>query len=304
MDRLRAMEVFAAVVEEGSFAAAARRLGLSPPAATRTIAQLEDFLGCRLLHRTTRSLHLSAAGERYLTDVRRILADLRAAEGQAAGVFTEPQGLVTVTAPVMFGRIVIAPMLSELLDRYPALSLSALFLDRVTHLVDEGIDVALRIAELGDSTLAANRVGKVRRVLCAAPSYLESFGRPQSPEDLAEHKLIKFASAARGETWAFQRDGKFRSHRPVSRLMLNTADTAIAAAEAGHGITRVLSYMIASQVKAGRLEILLADFEPPAVPVQVVHKEAGHASASVRAVVDHLVENLRGHPALLAAALV
>jgi len=304
LDRLRAMEVFAAVVEEGTFAAAARRLGMSPPAATRSIGQLEDHLGCRLLHRTTRSLHLSAAGELYLADARRILAELDVAERQAAGIYAEPQGLVTLTAPVMFGRIVIAPMLSELLDRYPGLSFSALFLDRVTHLMDEGIDVALRIAALGDSTLAASRVGSVRRVLCAAPSYLERFGRPQSPDDLAGHRLINLASAARGGVWAFRRDGMLKSYRPNARLMLNTADTAIAAAEAGQGITRVLSYMVASQVKTERLEILLPDFEPPAVPVQVVHKEAGYTSARVRAVVDYLVESLRGHPALKAAELV
>ena len=303
MDRLQTMEVFAAVAEEGAFARAAKRLNMSPPAVTRAIARLEARLGCRLLHRTTRSLRLSDAGERYLADARRILSEIEEAERHAAGIHAEPRGLVSVTASVMFGRIILAPVLHDLLDRYPEISISAQFVDRVVHLMDEGIDVAVRIAELPDSTLSASRVGSVRRVLCASPAYLAARGRPRAPADLAEHDLINFSTMAPGGEWGFQKDGKLQSYRPESRLLLNTADVALAAAEAGHGITRVLSYMIAPQVKAGRLEVLLADHEPPAVPIHIVHKEAGRTSARVRAVVDHLVQRLRRNAALQAAGL-
>jgi DNA-binding transcriptional LysR family regulator len=298
VDRLQTIEVFVAVAEEGGFARAARRLSMSPPAVTRAVSQLEARLGCRLLHRTTRSLRLSEAGQRYLVDCRRILAEIEEAERHAAGIHAAPRGMVSVTASVMFGRIVLAPVLHDLLDRYPEISVSAVFVDRVVHLMDEGIDVAVRIAELPDSTLSASRIGSVSRVLCASPDYIAARGRPRAPADLAGHELINFATMAPGGEWAFQSNGKTLSIQPHSRLLLNTADVAIAAALAGRGITRVLSYMIAPQVKQGSLHILLEDYEPPAVPIHIVHKEPGRTSARVRAVVDHLVQRLRRDPAL------
>lgn len=303
MDRLQTIEVFVAVAEEGGFARAARRLSMSPPAVTRAVSQLEARLGCRLLHRTTRSLRLSEAGQRYLVDCRRILAEIEEAERHAAGIHAAPRGMVSVTASVMFGRIVLAPVLHDLLDRYPEISVSAVFVDRVVHLMDEGIDVAVRIAELPDSTLSASRIGSVRRVLCASPDYIAAHGRPRVPADLAGHELINFSTMAPGGEWAFQSNGKTLSIQPHSRLLLNTADVAIAAALAGRGITRVLSYMIAPQVKQGILQILLEDYEPPAVPIHIVHKEPGRTSARVRAVVDHLVQRLRRDPALQAERL-
>jgi DNA-binding transcriptional LysR family regulator len=303
MDRLQTIEVFVAVAEEGGFARAARRLGMSPPAVTRAVSQLEARLGCRLLHRTTRSLRLSEAGQRYLVDCGRILAEIEEAERHAAGIHAAPRGMVSVTASVMFGRIVLAPVLHDLLDRYPEISVSAVFVDRVVHLMDEGIDVAVRIAELPDSTLSASRIGSVRRVLCASPDYIAARGRPRAPADLAGHELINFATMAPGGEWAFQSNGKTLSIQPHARLHLNTADVAIAAALAGRGITRVLSYMIAPQVKQGSLQTLLEDYEPPAVPIHIVHKEPGRTSARVRAVVDHLVQRLRRDPALQAERL-
>ncbi len=298
MDRLQTMAVFVGVAEAGGFAAAARRLKLSPPSATRAVAELEARLGCRLLHRTTRSLSLTDAGQRYLVDCRRILAEVEEADRHAAGLHGVPKGLITVTASVLFGRIVLAPVLLALLDRYPDLSVSGLFVDRIVHLFDEGIDVAIRIGELPDSSLSAVRVGAVRHVLCAAPAYLAERGRPRSPAELSGHDIIDFVNMTPGGEWAFAKDGKTQSFRPPSRLLLNTADTAIAAAVDGRGITRVLSYMIVQQIKQGALEILLADWEPPALPVQVVHKEHGQTSARVRAVVDHFVQHLRRNPAL------
>lgn len=298
MDRLRSMAIFVGVAEENGFAPAARRLGISPPSVTRAITELETRLGCRLLHRTTRSVRLTEAGERYLADCRRILSDVEAAERQAAGVHATPRGSVSVTASVMFGGRVLTPILRDLLDRYPEVSVTTLFVDRVAHLMDEGIDVAVRIGELPDSSLSAIRVGAVRRVLCAAPDYFARQGRPRAPEDLAEHVLIDFVNMTPGGEWAFEKDGRTQAHRPHAQLRLNTADAAIVAARAGGGITRVLSYMIAPDLVSGALERVLEDFEPAPVPIHVVHKEAGQTSARVRAVVDHLVARLRADPAL------
>ena len=296
MDRLQTMAVFVGVAEEAGFAPAARRLNMSPPSVTRAVSELEARLGARLLHRTTRSVRLTEAGERYLADCRRILAEVEEADRHAAGLHAAPRGLVTLTASVLFGRIVLAPVVLDLLDRYPELSVSTLFVDRVVHLVEEGIDVAVRIAELPDSSLTAVRVGSVRRVLCASPDYLTARGRPGSPADLAGHDIVNFVNMTPGGEWTFGDGGRARSIRPRARLHLNTADAAIAAAMAGRGITRVLSYMIAPHLAQGTLEIVLAEHEPPPVPIHVIHKEPGQTSARIRAVVDHLVESLRAAP--------
>ncbi len=302
MDRLQTMSVFVAVAEASGFMPAARRLGLSPPSVTRAVSDLEARLGARLLHRTTRSVTLTEAGERYLADCRRILSEIDEADRHAAGLHAAPSGLVSVTASVMFGRLALLPVLLDLLDRYPDISVSTLFVDRVVHLINEGVDVAVRIAELPDSQLSAVRVGSVRRVLCASPDYLATRGRPRAPSDLATHDIINFATMAVGGEWSLFRNGKPQGFRPRARLIMNTADAAIDAALASRGITRVLSYMIAQHVATGALEIVLQDCEPPAVPIHVVHKEAGQTSARVRAVVDHLVEGLRRNPVIGTAA--
>ena len=298
MDRLKTMTAFVAVAEEAGFAPAARRLNMSPPSVTRAISALEERLGARLFHRTTRTVRMTEAGQRYLIDCRRILSEIEEAESGAAGLHAIPRGMVTVTASVLFGRNVLTPLMLEFLDRTPEVSITTLFVDRVVHLVDEGIDVAIRIAELPDSTLLAARVGSVRRVLCASPAYLDQQGRPGTPADLSGHDLINFVNLSHGGEWHFVRDGKPQTYKPQSRLHVNNADVAIAAATAGRGITRVLSYMIASQLESGELEIVLEPFAPPAVPVHVVHKEPGLTAARVRAVVDFLVERLRQEPSL------
>ncbi len=298
MDRLQTMSVFVAVAEEAGFAAAARRLNMSPPSVTRAIGDLEARLGARLLHRTTRRVTLTDAGERYLADCRHILNEIEEADRHAAGVHAAPSGVVRVTASVVFGRLVLTPILLELQDQYPEISISTLFVDRLVHLIDEGVDVAVRIAELPDSSLSAIRVGEVRRVLCAAPSYLAAKDRPRQLQHLSNHDLIEFSHEARRGEWTFQVDGNAKSFKLDSRTRFNIADPAIAAAVSGRGITRVLSYMVAAHVAAGELEIVLADLEPPPVPVHVVHKEAGLTSARVRAAVDFLVEKLRHNPAL------
>jgi DNA-binding transcriptional LysR family regulator len=298
MDRLQTMAVFIAVAEEAGFAAAARRMNMSPPSVTRAVGELEARLGARLLHRTTRTVRLTDAGERYVADCRRIISEVAEADRHAAGVHAAPSGAVTLTGSALFGRIVLTPILLEILDRYPEITINTLFVDRVVNLVDEGIDIAVRIAELPDSTLAAVRVGSVRRVLCASPDYLAAAGYPKSPRDLAGHETIDFTNImSRGE-WAFVQDDRTYNYKTRSRLQANSADVAIAAAVAGRGVTRVLSYMIAPQLARGELEIVLPAFTPPAVPVHVVHKEQGQTSGRVRAIVDLLADKLKRTPAL------
>lgn len=298
MDRLQTMSVFVAVAEEAGFAAAARRLNMSPPSVTRAVSELETRLGSRLLHRTTRSVQLTEAGHRYMTDCRRILQEIEDADGAAAGIHSELRGMVSVTASVMFGRLVVAPHLFSFLDLHRDVSITTFFVDRVVDVVHEGLDIAVRIAELPDSSLSAARVGSVRRVLCASPGYLSQRGEPPTPSELTDHDTIAFAAAGPGAEWKFERDGKRSTHKPRSRFNVNSAEVAINAALEGRGITRVLSYMVASHVERGDLQLVLEEFGPPAVPVHVVHKETGHTSARVRAVFDFLAERLRGEPVL------
>ncbi|MDD9903563.1 MAG: LysR family transcriptional regulator [Rhodospirillaceae bacterium] len=298
MDRLHTMSVFVAVAEEMGFAPAARRLNMSPPAVTRAVSALEQRLGAKLLHRTTRAVQLTEAGQRYLVDCKRVLAEVDEIDQSAAGIHASPRGKVTVTASVLFGRMVVVPILLDLLEQYPDIEIDAFYVDRVTNLMDEGLDVAVRIADLPDSGLSAVRVGSVRRVLCAAPQYLAERGSPDTPSGLATHDLIDFVNLTRTSDWNFVEDGKVTSMRPGARFRVNNGDAAIAAAVSGRGITRVLSYMIAPQLADGSLELVLDAFALPPVPVHVVHKETGQPSARVRAVFDFLAERLRADEGL------
>lgn len=298
MDRLQAMSVFVAVAEEGGFAAAARRLSMSPPSVTRSVASLEERIGTRLLHRTTRHIRLTEAGHRYFEDCRRILSEIEEAEQIAAGFHSEPKGQLSLTASVLFGRMHVAPILLDFLNRYPQVSARTLFVDRVVNLMEEGVDIAIRIAHLPDSGLTALRVGSVRRVVCAAPQYLREHGVPETPSDLARHRIIGFEGVSSGSEWPFP-DGHSQKQVAVSpHLVTNTAELAIDAALAGHGITRVLSYMIAQYIAAGRLQIILEDFEPAPVPIHIVHHEGRQTSARVRAFVDFAADRLRKNTAL------
>ena len=298
MDRLQTMSVFVSVAEESGFAAAARKLNMSAPTVTRAISELESLLGARLLHRTTRSLKLTEAGQRYLLDCRRILSEIEEANLNAAGIHSAPRGVVSITASVPFGRLVLMPIMFELMDKFPEIQISYQLHDRIVHLLEEGIDVAIRIADLPDSTFAAIRVGTVRRMLCASPDYLEKHGMPEHPQELIDHRLIDFINMAPGSEWHFQHGSESYSISPDSQLHVNKADIAIEGAVAGRGITRVFSYMIASELDSGELVPILQEHEPPPIPVHVMHKELGQTSARVRAVVDHCVEHLRNHHAL------
>ena len=294
MDRFHAMRVLVRIADTGGFAEAARQLHLSPPAVTRAVAALEDLIGARLLTRTTRSVKLTEAGQHYVEDCRRILAAVEEAEASAAGSFARPTGLLTVTASVLFGQIYVMPLITEFLDTYPDVSGRLLFLDRVTNLVDEGIDVAIRIGQLPDSSYSAIKVGSVRRVMCGSPGYFERNGVPKHHADLAEHRIVAATSAWTSLEWRFGKGGKTLTHvKPA--LFCNTNEAAIIAARSGWGLTRILSYQIGPDLLSGRLQTTLDDFEEDALPIHVVHPEGRNASAKVRAFVDFAVERLRAN---------
>lgn len=298
MDRFHLLGVFIAVAEEASFAAAARRLQQSPPAVTRAVSALEEMLGVRLLTRTTRIVRVTEAGARYLEDARRILNDLEEADRAAAGNNATPRGLLAVTAPVLFGKLYIMPLIVEYQTTYAQTTISALLVDRVVNLVEEGLDVGIRIGVLPDSTLRAIRVGQVRRVVCAAPAYLEQHGIPQVPDDLREHCIVAATGLSPTPEWSFQQNGAKRTVKVAPRILVNTNDGALEAARAGFGLTRLLSYQVAPQLASGELKKVLGAFEETALPVHVLHREGRHGSAKVRSFVDLAVERLRADQAL------
>lgn len=298
MDRFHLMTVFVAVADEEGFAAAARRLRMSPPAVTRSIAFLEERLGVRLLTRTTRLVRTTDAGARYLEDARRILLEADEADEAAAGINARPRGHLAVTAPVLFGKIYVMPIITAYQTTFTDTAVSALFLDRVVNLVDEGLDVGIRIGSLPDSSLRAIRVGQVRRVVCASPAYLETHGSPKTPADLAQHPLVAATSVSAGSEWTFAKGKEKIGLRLGPRILVNTNDGALEAAKSGFGLTRLLSYQVASELAAGTLKTVLTDFEEPSLPVQVIHREGRNGSAKVRCFVDLAVERLRADRAL------
>jgi len=298
MDRLQAMTTFVAVVDSGGFASAARKLDLSPPAVTRAVAELEERLGLRLLTRTTRVVRVTDAGARFAEDCRRILAEIDEAETAATGTHAAPRGTLTLTAPVLFGHLYVTPILVDYLQRYPEVDAQCLFLDRVVNIVEEGVDVAVRIGELPDSSLQATRVGRVRRVVVAAPGYLKARGVPRQPADLAGHTVISAAGVTPVSEWRFAEAGRPLTQRLQPRMRTTTNDSAIAAAVAGLGITRLLSYQVATHLSSGALRVVLEDFEAAPLPVHVVHHEGRRATRKVRAFIDLAVQALRADPAL------
>ena len=298
MDRFHQLQVYVAVAEEEGFAAAARRLQISPPAVTRAVAALEERLGVKLLNRSTRYVRATEAGRRYLDDARQVLAGLEAADDAAAGINAAPRGHLAVTAPMLFGRRFVLPGILDYLQRYPGMDVEALFLDRVVNLLEEGLDVGIRIGELPDSGLQALRVGSVRQVLVAAPGYIRANGLPQVPADLREHTLVISTAGNFAPAWRFAEAAGDHPLKLAARLQVSTNDAAVTAAVAGFGITRLLSYQVAAEVESGALEILMADFEPAAQPVHILHREGRYGSTRVRAFIDLLAERLRADPAL------
>lgn len=292
VDRLQGLEVFVAVADAGSFAGAAKRLRLSPSAVTRAVAALEERLGVRLLNRTTRSLSLTESGLSFRGSARRALADLAEAERMAAGATGTPQGHLRITAPLTFGRMHLMPVIVEFLRSQPRVTAQLVTLDRVANLVEEGFDLAIRIAQMPDSTIVARRIGEVRRVLVAAPAYLARHGRPDQPQDLLGHEVIAVDGLLPEGAWRFVRDGRSQTIELRPRLTVNDALAAITAAERGNGIVSALSYMVAPQLVAGTLITVLEELSPPAVPVQIVYPHSRLLASKVRAFVDFATPRL------------
>jgi DNA-binding transcriptional LysR family regulator len=279
MDRLDAMRIFAAVARLGSFVQAARELRLSASVATRSVARLEDRLGLVLITRTTRSLRLTERGEIYLESCRRILEDIDDAERKVRGGNAEPRGAMTVAAPIVFGRLHVLPIIGRMLERHRGLTIRLRLSDRNIDLVEEGVDVAIRIGELSDSNLLAAKLGAINRVVVASPDYLNARGVPELPAHLADHDIVAFEGIDATNEWRFGAGEK--PVRVEPRLTLNSADAAILAAEAGVGITRALSYQVKASVLAGRLIPVLRAFATPRVPVSAVYPPRRIASANV-----------------------
>jgi DNA-binding transcriptional LysR family regulator len=293
VDRLHEMEVFVTVADAGSFAKAGARLRISPPAVTRAVASLEERLGARLFNRTTRSLSLTETGLRFLESAKRLLAELDAAERGAVGEDATPAGHLTVTTSVTFGRSAMAPVMTEFLRGHDRVTASLMLVDRVVNLVEEGIDVAVRIGQLPDSTLVSRRVGEVQRILVASPEYLAKHGDPGSPADLKGHSVIAFTGLMPNREWRFV-DGATSSRVAVQpRFEVNDAFAAIDAAEAGDGITIAASFIVAQKIAAGRLTPVLAAYTPPPVAVQLVHPQSRLVAPKVRAFVDFAVPRLK-----------
>jgi DNA-binding transcriptional LysR family regulator len=298
IDRLDAMRVFVTALNEGSLARAGQRLHRSPAAITRALAALESHVGSQLLHRTPRQMKLTEAGERYAAVCRHVLAELDEADLFVAGARATPHGVLTVTAPVMFGTRILRPIVGEFLKKHPAVQVRYLLLNRITNLVDEGIDVALRIAPLQDSALIAQRVGDVRRVLCASPRYLAHRPAPKTIADLADHDCIAIEPTSAEDIWSFPPlPGRkmARTVRVRPRLMVNADEAAVSAAIDGEGIVRIFSYKIQNEVQDGSLVVLLPDDEPPPLPVSLVASEHRLALAKVRAFMDFAGERLRAN---------
>lgn len=294
MDRIDVLTVFVAVAELGSFVAASRRLGRSPAAITRAIAQLEDQVGVRLVNRTTRAVGLTEDGEKYLEQSRRVLADIEDLGGLFDGDGTAAKGRLTLTAPVVFGRLHVLPLVKTFLDLHPGIEIHFLLLDRVTSLVDEGIDLGVRIGHLPDSTLRAIRVGAVRRVICASPDYLAAHGAPQKPQDIGNHCAIGVTGVnPTPDRWGVVVDGRTVTATAKPRLFVNSVEAAVDMAVAGAGLTCLFSYQVDQHEKAGRLVRVLTEFEPPAVPIHILYPAGRHMSPKLRLFIDHAAQGLR-----------
>lgn len=294
MDRLEAMSIFVAVVDAGSLAAAARRLGRSPASVTRAVARLEASAGDRLLERTTRRFAVTEAGARHASAYRQVLDELARLDARPEDV--EVSGGVVVTAPEMFGRMRVLPVVESFLQAFPRTQVRLLLLNRVVDLVGEGVDVAVRLADLSDSSMTAVRIGEVRRLTCAAPAYLAGRPKPEHPSDLADHGCIGLNEAGTNELWRYREPGSVRRARSVRvtcRLTVNGVGAAIEAAERGLGIVRPLSYQVERQVADGSLVALLPAYEPTPIPVHLVFPPRRRDGSAVRAFIDHAVPLLR-----------
>jgi DNA-binding transcriptional LysR family regulator len=294
MDRLEAMSMLLAAVEAGSLSAAARRLGTPLATVSRKVSDLEAHLKTRLLNRTSRRLTLTDAGRSYVEACKRILEEVNEAERAAAGEYRAPRGDLIITAPVVFGRLHVLPVVTAFLKNYQDINVRLVLADRIVNLLEDHIDLAVRIGPLSDSGLVATRVGTIRRVVCGSPSYFAKRGLPKRPAELSAHDCITFEPMARADSWRFPAGKSDASIAIHSRLVVNTAEAAIDAAVAGLGITRVLSYQAANAVQAGALAVVLRDFEPPPWPVSLIYAGGGPLPLKLRAFLDFAAPRLKG----------
>ena len=293
-DRLDALTIFVAVAEQQSFAEAARQLSRSPASVTRGVAVLEERLQTRLFNRTTRSVALTDAGARYLEACRRLLATYDELEAVNLDERVQPRGWISVTAPVMFGRLHVLPLVRSFLSEYPQVDIRLLLLDRVVSLVDEGLDLGVRIGQLPDSTLRAVRVGQVRRVVCATPQYIARRGVPATPRDLRDHSVVACTAVTPvPDRWSFHHPSGVTTVTVAPRLVVNTTAAAVDAALEDFGLTCILSYQVEPHAAAGRLQTVLVEYEPPPTPIHIVRPEGRHLPAKVRLFLDHAIEGLR-----------
>jgi DNA-binding transcriptional LysR family regulator len=293
MDHFRAIQTFLAVAETSGFARAAAKLRVSPTAVTRTIIALEDQIGVRLFTRTTRRVRLTDAGALFAVDAKKVLADLAEAESSAAGVTRALRGQIRLTAPVLFGRMHVAPVLLEFMRLYPDITFDLLLADRAIDLVEEDVDVAVRIANLADSSLTAVRVGQVSRVLCASPEYLGKVGDLRTLRDLERANGIDLSSAS-ARQWVFRQRGLEKTVRPKIVLSTTSPEVVIAAALKGLGVARFMTYQVRREIVDGRLQAILKEYETRFQPIHVVYHSQRHVSKRVRILIDHLKTGLRG----------
>ncbi len=294
MDNLEAIRIFVSVATQGSFTEAARRMRLSPSVVTRSVAQVEDRLGIMLLNRTTRSVQLTERGQIYLEDCKRILEDFEMAERRARGEDAKPRGTLRVTAPVLFGRLYVLPIVHALLQEYSELSVHLTLSDRNVSLFEEGVDIAVCVGELADSSLIALKLGHATPVLVASPDYLKKRAAPASPAELSSHDIILFEGIGATNEWLFGANRKTLRVEP--RLIVNGADAAILAAEAGVGIARTLAYQVWDSVRAGRLKLVLQSFAPPPLPVSVAYQARRISSANTAIFVKTIREHFKANP--------
>lgn len=293
LDRLEAMSVLLAAAESGSLSKASRNLRLPLATVSRKVAELEAYLNATLLIRSAKGLELTPAGRSYVSAAKAILEQVTEAERAAAGEYTEPKGDLVVTAPIMFGRLHVLPVVTRFLAAYPDVSVGLVMTDRVAHFLDDQVDVALRIGPLPDSSLIATRLGSVRHVICASPDYLAANGTPSTPDDLARHSVISFQSVSVLSSWDFEFEGAEVTASFRSRLSVNTIDAAIDAGLSGAGLVRAVSYQIVEHVRSGRLKLVLESFEPAPRPVHLVYDMQSRLPLKLRAFVDFLVPRMR-----------
>lgn len=293
MDRLEAMSVLVMAVDAGSLSAASRKIGMPLATVSRKVSDLESRLGTRLVNRTSRRLELTDAGRSYVAACRQVLEDVDEAERAAAGEYNTAKGSLVITAPIVFGRLHVLPVVTEFLKLFPAVDVRLVLSDRNVNMLEDHVHVAIRIGHLADSSLIASRVGSIRLVTCASVDYLAGRGTPRSPIDLAAHDCVSFEGLVSSSSWTFRRGKSDVAVDVNPRLVVTTAEAAIDAAVAGLGVTRVLSYQVVAARRAGALSLILEEYEPPPIPVSVVYEGRGMLPRKLRAFLDHALPRLK-----------